>query len=141
MEEDKKVESNSPKITVKKNGVISRVVTKVKELADQAEAITTAVINSIVKDEEKEKLFKNRQLVCAACPHRKFNIENEEKDLAFLADPYNKNLNISGNCGKCGCNLAWRTRSEADNWACPDKRWRSYNEVIKEYEESGILRV
>lgn len=137
MEEPKQ----TPKITVKKNGVISKIVTKSKEIMNEVEAITTAVKNVVFKDEEKEKIFKGRQLVCAACPHRKFDVVNEEKDLAFLADPYNKSLTISGNCGKCGCNLAYRTRSEHDGFACPDGRWRKFTEVTKEYEETGILRI
>ncbi len=71
------------------------------------DGIVEGYSNLIKRDEEIEKLAKQRLSVCEDCP---FNSKNNSMLGSMI--PY---------CTKCGCILAAKVRNEKGQ--CPEKKW------------------
>ena len=69
-------------------------------LIDTIKGITTGAINSLIINEEVEKMASDRISICRSCP---YNSENQKKAGVKITRP-------DEHCVICGCNLHLKTR-------------------------------
>jgi hypothetical protein len=74
------------------------------------EKILEGITNTLVKDQEIEKIAKERLDICHSCVHH-----STTTCAALIAEC----------CGVCGCSLKFKTRSMSD--ACPKGKWLAIN--------------
>jgi hypothetical protein len=84
--------------------------------------IMEGITNSIFTRADVEQIAAERQVICTACEH---------------LDTTGESCIVHGSqpcCGKCGCKLAWKTRSLSSE--CPlegaDKRWEAVMNITEE---------
>lgn len=83
------------------------------------------LLNSVIKKDDVEQIAKARMAICEECPH----IDREgSKCFAPGTQPC---------CGKCGCKLAWKTRSLSSS--CGDEENPRWNAIVDEQEEAEIF--
>ena len=83
------------------------------------------LLNSVIKRDDVEAIAKARMDICNECPH----IDREgSKCFAPGTQPC---------CSKCGCKLAWKTRSISSS--CGDEENPRWNAIVDEHEETEIF--
>lgn len=83
------------------------------------------VLNTVIKKKDVEDIAKARMAVCEECPH----IDREgAKCFVPGTQPC---------CSKCGCKLAWKTRSLSSS--CGDEENPRWNALVSEHDEAEIF--
>lgn len=83
------------------------------------------LLNSVIKKGDVEQIAKARMAICEECPH----IDRKgSKCFAPGTQPC---------CSKCGCKLAWKTRSLSSS--CGDEENPRWNAIVDEQEEAEIF--
>jgi len=83
------------------------------------------LLNSVIKKKDVEAIAKARMAICEECPE----IDREgSKCFAPGTQPC---------CSKCGCKLAWKTRSLSSG--CGNEENPRWNAIVTEHEEAEIF--
>lgn len=88
------------------------------------------IILSRIKKPKISKLVEYRREVCKNCEYNTLNLEHIppiKLIIKKLSDFYswitgNSDVDVLGNCGKCGCSIFYKTRDEDE---CPEDKWVS----------------
>ena len=97
---------------------------KITKLWANRDKIMEGLMNSVFRKIDVESIAAERMEICKACPH----IDHEgTKCFVPGTQPC---------CGKCGCKLAWKTRSLAS--ACGDEENPRWNALVSEHDEAEI---
>ena len=92
---------------------------------ENRDKILEGLNNSVFKKEHVEKIASERMAICEECPH----IDRQgDKCFAPGTQPC---------CGKCGCKLAWKTRSLSSS--CGDEENPRWNALVTEHDEAEIF--
>lgn len=83
------------------------------------------LLNSVIKKDDVEKIASARMAICQECPHI-----DREGSKCFVPG-------TQPCCGKCGCKLAWKTRSLSSG--CGDEENPRWNAIVTEQEEAEIF--
>ena len=95
------------------------------KLWENKSKIMEGLLNSVIKKDDVEQIAAARMSICEECPH----IDREgSKCFAPGTQPC---------CGKCGCKLAWKTRSLSSS--CGDEENPRWNAIVDEQEEAEIF--
>jgi len=95
------------------------------KLWENKSKIMEGLLNSVIKKDDVEQIAAARMSICEECPH----IDREgSKCFAPGTQPC---------CGKCGCKLAWKTRSLSSS--CGDEENPRWNAIVSEHEEAEIF--
>jgi hypothetical protein len=83
------------------------------------------LLNSVIKKDDVEQIAQARMDICNECPHI-----DRQGDKCFVPG-------TQPCCSKCGCKLAWKTRSLSSS--CGDEENPRWNAIVSEQEEAEIF--
>jgi hypothetical protein len=99
---------------------------KIQKILTTGKEILEGVKNNIVKSEHVEIIARDRMAICTACPF--IDLEGSK---CFVPG-------TQPCCSKCGCKLAWKTRSLSSS--CGDEENPRWQAIVSVEEEAEIFK-